>query len=84
MPKHLWGWWGGKTVGQQQNLFPGNKRLSMGDPKQQSQQEGRVHRRELQKQKQSLVENHFWVAQPILFLSLQTQRTEKHGKTEKL
>lgn len=78
------GWWAGKTDGEQQGLFPGNKRLSLGDPKQQSQQEGRVHRTELQKQRQSLVENHFGVAQPILFLTLQTQRTEKNGKTEKL
>lgn len=78
------GWWAGKTDGEQQGLFPGNKRLSLGDPKQQSQQEGRVHRTELQKHRQSLVENHFGVAQPILFLTLQTQRTEKNGKTEKL
>lgn len=84
MPKHIWGWWGGKTEGEQQSFFPGSKRLSLGEPRQQSQQEGRVHRTELQKQKQSLVENNFWMAQPILFLTLQTQRTEKHGKTEKL
>lgn len=63
---------GGKTDGEQQSLFPGNKRPSLGGPKQQSQWEGRVHTTELQKQKQSLVENHFWVAQTILFVTLQT------------
>lgn len=45
------GWWAKKTDGDQQNLFPGSMRLSLGHPKQQSQQEGGVHRTELQKQK---------------------------------
>jgi len=49
---------------------------NLGYPKQQSQLEGRVHKTELQKQKQSPGENHFWLAQPALFF------TYKHGALE--
>lgn len=62
----------------------GSNRTYLKDPKQQSQPGGRVHKTELQKQKQFPGENHSWVAQPIMFFFLETWRTGKHGNTEML